>query len=102
MKVTISLPEDLAEKTQAYCEDQGFKVSTLIQHLLKSKIDFITEFPKTRPLVSNSPKEDKPSLSELKKVMQETEQKYSPHDFGPSGVGICFKCGIPHKKDVVK
>ena len=39
-----------------------------------------------------------PVIKELKTVMEKTEEKYSIHDYGPNGNGICFKCTPSHKQ----
>ena len=40
----------------------------------------------------------KPSVDKLKTLVKEVEEKYSIHDYGPTGDGVCFKCTPPHKQ----
>lgn len=57
MKISISLPDDLADKAKKYCDRNGYKLSTLLQHLLQVKMlgqedlggtgEFKQEYPRT-------------------------------------------------------
>lgn len=112
-KILLSLSEDLKEKLDVHCKKWNYERSEFIRELVRRKLfgsfdkqgkPFVDDFygdsinsEKTKLVqkIKNTSLNNK--LDELKKQMVETEKKYSVHNFGPNGNGVCFNCVPPHK-----
>ena len=76
MRVNISLPNDLYTLLCNYCKENGFKVSTLLQHLIKEEINLKNrkELKEIDALADLMLKPDE-NFAKLKKVW-ETKKKF--------------------------
>lgn len=85
-RIEVLVEDDILKEFKIKLIDKGEDMSGLIRKWIKTYL---------KKEVTNSLT---PVKQKLKKVMEETEKKYSLHDFGPTGEGICFRCKPPHRK----